>query len=69
MSPEIAEVCREFQKMLNFEKWQAPSPDEIESFIRAKGLMTEKLSEWISDYHHFIETKIIRRRELFENAI
>jgi len=67
-SPENLEASRELNKMLCFEKWQTPSPDEIESFIEGKVIMTEKLSEWISDYRHFMGTGLIRRREDFENA-
>ena len=63
---EVLEASRQFQNMLNFDKWQAPTPDEMEAFIESKGLMTEELSNWISDYRHFVETGEIRRRELLE---
>jgi hypothetical protein len=66
-SPEAIEVSKQLQGMLQFDKWQAPTPDQIQSLIESKGLMNEKLSLWISDYRHFVETGEISRRELLEN--
>ena len=65
-SPELLRASEEFQKLLNFENWEAPSPDEIESFIKGKGFMNDKVKELIEDYRLFLKTGEIRRREVFE---
>lgn len=65
-SPELLRSSKEFQKLLNFENWEAPSPDEIESFIEAKGFMNDKVKELIEDYRYFLRTGDIRRRDVFE---
>jgi len=66
-TPEVREASEQLQSMVQFDVWQAPSPDEVEEFIRDKGLMTDDLSSWISDYRYFVETGEIKRRELFES--
>lgn len=65
-SPELRKASDEFQKMQNFEQWQVPSPEEMESFIEEKGFMNDTVSELISDYRYFLETGNIRRRSVFE---
>lgn len=65
-SPELLRASKEFQKLLNFESWEAPSPDEIQSFIEAKGFMNHKVKELIEDYRYLLRTGDIRRREVFE---
>jgi hypothetical protein len=65
-SPELRKALEEFQKMLDFEQWKTPSPDEIESFIKEKGFMNDTVKELIGDYRYFLETRDIRRRNVFE---
>jgi hypothetical protein len=65
-SPELRQASNEFQNMLDFEQWKAPSPDEMEAFIEGKGFMNEVVKELITDYRHFLQTGEIRRREVFE---
>lgn len=63
---DIQKAGDQLQKMLQFEEWRAPTPDEMESFIESKGIMTEEILEWISDYRHYIKTGEIKRRNIFE---
>jgi len=65
-SRELRKASDEFQKMLNFEQWEVPSPDEMESFIEEKGFINETVRDLISDYRYFLETGNIRRRSVFE---
>jgi hypothetical protein len=58
-------VYKEFQSLMNFKKWQAPSPEEIEGFLTLKGCLTAEMREWTDDYRHFRKTGEIRRREMF----
>lgn len=64
-SPELLKASKEFQDLLNFEEWDAPSPDEIESFINSKGFMNEKAQALLEDYRHFLTTGEIRRVDVF----
>jgi len=65
-SPELRQASKEFYEMVNFEQWEVPSPDEMESFINKKGFMNDAVRELISDYRYFLETGNIRRRSVFE---
>ena len=38
-TPELKNVPREFHKMIDFDNWQSPSPDEMQEFIQEHGLM------------------------------
>jgi hypothetical protein len=55
----------EFNGMLKFEEWQAPSPDALDAFLRQHGLVTDEVTAWIDDYRHFERTKEIRRLDEF----
>lgn len=66
-SKEVREAAKEFQKLIKFDEWKAPTPDEMENFINEKGLMNEALQELISDYRHFLKFGEIRRRDVFIN--
>lgn len=65
-SPELRKASDEFQKMQDFEQWEVPSPNEMESFIEEKGFMNDTVRELINDYRYFLETGDIRRRDVFE---
>jgi hypothetical protein len=59
------ELVNEFQNMLDFGKWRAPTPDEMETVLRAHDALTPDLQDWIDDYRHFLKTDEIRRRDEF----
>ena len=63
--PEILTALEEFQDLLQFKKWQAPTPDQMEEFIQGKGLMTPEIAALISDYRSFVNTGEIKRRDVF----
>ena len=58
-------VAQEFQDLLKFDEWKAPSSGEIEKFIESKGLMNQELKDLIDEYKYFESTGTIRRKELF----
>ena len=64
-TPEQKEAYEGWDNLLLFEDWKAPSPSEMEEYLREKGVMTAEMQEWIDDYRNFIETGEIRRREIF----
>ena len=59
------EASQEFQNLLKFDEWKAPSSVEIKKFIESKGLMEQELKDLIDDYRHYESTGIIKRKELF----
>lgn len=62
---KVLAASREFQDLLKFDEWKAPSSREIEKFIESKGLMNQELKDLIDDYRYFESTGIIKRKELF----
>lgn len=62
---EICEASSQFQDLLHFESWSAPSSNEMREFIDERGLITPALSELLDDYSYFEETACIKRREVF----
>lgn len=58
-------AAQEFQGLLKFDEWKAPSSGEIEKFIENKGLMNLELKDLIDDYKYFESTGTIRRKDLF----
>jgi hypothetical protein len=66
-SPEKQKIewVNEFQNLLDFDKWRAPTPDEMQTFLQAHDALTPDLQEWIDDYRHFLKTDEIRRRDEF----
>ncbi|MCH8184337.1 MAG: hypothetical protein IID55_14255 [Proteobacteria bacterium] len=65
-TPEMKATAKGFQDLLNFAQWMAPSPAEMESYLRSEDSITPEIQAWIDDYRHYLETGIIRRRDLFE---
>ncbi len=57
-------AAQEFQGLLKFDKWKAPSSGETEKFIESKGLMNQELKDLIDEYKYFESTGTIRRKEL-----
>ena len=41
-SDEVRAASNEFLELIEFDKWKAPTPDEIEKFIDGKGLMNKE---------------------------
>lgn len=64
-SPQVREAAKQFQDMLRFEEWEAPSPEAMAQFIESKEIMSPEVSELLSDYRHFQATGRIRRRDVF----
>jgi hypothetical protein len=64
-TPERIAAAKEFQELLKFERWDAPSSQEMRAFIQVKGLLTKKISELLSDYAYFEKTGQIKRRDIF----
>jgi hypothetical protein len=64
-TPERTAAATEFQELLKFERWDAPSSQEMRAFIQVNGLLTEQISELLSDYAYFEQTGQIKRREVF----
>lgn len=62
---KVLEVSEEFQNLIKFEEWQAPSSSEMKAFIGRKGIMDQEIVDLIDDYSHFETTGNIKRRELF----
>lgn len=63
--PASLEASRQFQDLLRFETWAAPSSSDMRTFIEGKSLMTSALAELLDDYSHFEKTGSIKRRDVF----
>lgn len=63
--PTVLEASKQFQDLLHFEKWEAPSSNNMKAFIEAKNLMTPELAELLNDYAYFEKTGKIRRQDIF----
>lgn len=60
-------LLADFQDLLEFSEWDAPSPERIRSWLGKRGIRpSEELNQWIGDYEMFIETNTIPRRREFE---
>ncbi|WP_074905850.1 hypothetical protein [Nitrosomonas communis] len=57
-------VSNEFQELLRFEEWIAPTANEIEAFIRDKGLIDDEINELLLDYREFEVTGKFRRKNV-----
>jgi hypothetical protein len=65
LSKEALEASKEFQDMIKFKEWKAPSAAEMRHFIEEKHLMSPALEELLRDYSHFEKTNTIRRIDVF----
>ena len=63
--PALQLIGEKFEKLHDFAKWEAPSPDMVQTFVEENGIATADVIDWISDYRHFMATGEIRRRNLF----
>lgn len=61
----VLEASREFQDLLQFDEWKAPSSDEMRHFIEGKGLMNSEIEDLLNDYKMFETTGELKRREVF----
>jgi hypothetical protein len=64
-SGDILAASREFQSLIDFSIWRAPTPEEMTTFLAARGLLNEELQEWIDDYRHYLTRNEIRRLDTF----
>lgn len=64
-NPERIAAAKEFEELLKFERWDAPSSQEMRAFIQARELLSEQISQLLSDYAHFEQTGQIKRRDVF----
>lgn len=62
---ESLQAAKDFQALLKFDEWAAPTPEAMEAFISERNLMTLELQDWINDYKHFIANGEIRRVDKF----
>lgn len=63
--PSVLNASKEFQDLLKFETWQAPSAQEMRDFINAHNVMNTEVDQLLEDYAHFERTNQIRRRNVF----
>lgn len=64
---DLLKASREFQDLLNFSEWKAPSSAEIRAFIEDRNAMNEDVDELLKDFQHFEETGEFRCPKIFEN--
>lgn len=65
ISPAVFGIGGEFQEMLDFDEWRAPSPDAMEIFLKSRDQMTPTLQEFIDDYRHYLTHGVLRRPQVF----
>jgi hypothetical protein len=65
---ESNKLQSEYQSMLDFPNWQAPTPDMLTRFCEQRNLLTPKVSQWIDNYQHFLSTGEINRQDEFLKA-
>lgn len=56
---------REIQDLLDFQRWEAPSPHTIRMVLKAHEVSSPKAEAWIDDFEHFLNTGEIRNKEEF----
>lgn len=61
----VLDASNEFQNLLDFPNWMAPSPKEIEEFANDKGVMNPMVEELLKDYSEFMQSGTFRRRDVF----
>ncbi|CAM8662101.1 hypothetical protein MCEMIEM13_01801 [Comamonadaceae bacterium] len=66
-SPAVLAASSEFQDLLKFENWDAPSAQQMREFINDRGLMNSEVEKLLKDYAHFEVTSEIQRRDVFVN--
>ncbi|TDJ52331.1 MAG: hypothetical protein E2O43_04520 [Nitrospina sp.] len=64
-SANIQAIYEKFNELLDFDNWQAPSPNEMKNFLENEGVLNKEIGDWINDYQNFLDTGEIRRRDLF----
>jgi len=64
-SEEQIEQRKGWDGLLEFDEWKAPTPDEMQAYMDAQGIVSEGINEWVEDYRNFLEIGEIRRREIF----
>lgn len=65
VGPEVHEAEKEFDNLLNFKEWKAPSSEDMKTFIENKDLLNDRCKDLLDDYQHFEKTGEIKRKEIF----
>lgn len=61
----LQKATNEFQDLLKFETWEAPSSIAMREFINSRNLMTGEINELLNDYQQFERSGQITRRDIF----
>ena len=61
----VLEASKEFQDLLKFEEWKAPSSDELTEFFNRKDVMNPEVDELLKDYSEFEKSGKFKRRDVF----
>jgi hypothetical protein len=64
-SEALLAASREFQSLIDFSRWRAPTPDEMATFLETRGFLNDELQQWINDYQHYLTHNEIRRLDTF----
>ncbi|REG82156.1 hypothetical protein [Marinomonas pollencensis] len=67
-SDEQKKADKEINDLMNFERWECPSPSQIRSVLKKYQIESPSAEKWISDYEFFLETNVIRNRAGFEQV-
>ena len=63
----VLDASREFQALLNFKEWKAPSANELRDFCINKEVMNPNVDELLKDYADFEKSGTFRRKDVFVN--
>lgn len=61
----VLDASKEFQDLLVFSEWCAPTSDEMRKFIADKKVINPLVDELLQDYSHFEQNGTFRRRDVF----
>lgn len=61
----IQDVSAEFQALLKFEEWEAPTSQKLKVFLVKKSVMNPEIDELLKDYSEFESNGNIRRKNVF----
>lgn len=61
----VLDASNEFQDLLVFSEWRAPTSDEMRKFITDKNAMNPVVDELLQDYSQFEKNGTFRRRDVF----
>lgn len=61
----VLDASMEFQNLLEFEEWHAPTAKELRKFIEVRNVMNPTVDELLNDYEEFLSSGNFRRRDVF----